>query len=474
VLRALTPLHPRRASVVLLAGAVLVLAAGGARAATYQVGPGRPYATLQDVAPLLGPGDVVEVDGDHTYPGGVSFRRAGAAGNPIVIRGITINGRRPVIAGGDNTVEFVSYSGGGNHYVFENFEVTGGARRCVYHQSDDLTLRSLVVHDCPQQGILGADGGSGSLTLEFSEVYGCGSGTQDHQIYMSADQEAYPDSVFRMQYNWVHDANGGNNVKSRAARNEIYYNRIEGAYYHELELIGSEGSPAGAAREDGDVVGNLLIRKGSNADWYVTRVGGDGTGESNGRYRFVNNTIIVPGDSAVFRIFDGIESLEVHNNVFYRTGGGRVTVERTAEADWLTGRQVAGSNNWVPQGTSIPEGWIGTVTGTNPAFSNPGQDDYSLAAGSPLADAGAPSPTPPAGFAEIPNPLDTPAFVPPGPPFPFDAATDRPAVGVIDIGAYEYGAATPAPTISVSDPTIVEGDAGSVSMSFTVTLTDPE
>ncbi|MCG6926164.1 MAG: hypothetical protein LJF30_12725 [Acidobacteria bacterium] len=459
---------------ILLTGSMLVLAAGGAWAGTYRVGPGRPYATLQDVVNLLGPGDVVEVDGDHTYPGGVSFRRPGAAGNPIVIRGTTTNGRRPIISGGDNTVEFVSYEGGGDHYVFENFEVTGGARRCVYHQSDDLTLRYLKVHDCPQQGILGADSGSGSLTLEFSEIYNCGSGTQNHQIYMSADQEAYPDSVFRMQYNWVHDGTGGNNVKSRAARNEIYYNRLEGAYYHELELIGSETSSPGAAREDGDVVGNLIIRKGSNGNWFVTRLGGDGTGESNGRYRFVNNTIIVPGSSPIFRIFDGIESLEVHNNVFFRTGGGSVTMERTVEANWLNGRQVAGSNNWVPIGTTIPEGWIQTVTEANPGFSNAGGDDFTLDAESSLADAGAPSPAPPGGFAEIPKPLDTPAFVPPGPPHPLEAATARPTVGVIDIGAYEFVAATPAPAISISDPTAIEGDAGSVELTFTLTLTDPD
>ena len=42
-----------------------------ARAATYQVGPGRPYATLQEVVSFLAPGDVVEVDGEtHTLPMG--------------------------------------------------------------------------------------------------------------------------------------------------------------------------------------------------------------------------------------------------------------------------------------------------------------------------------------------------------------------------------------------------------------------
>ena len=48
-------------------------------AATYQVGPTRAFTKLQDVAPLLAPGDLVEVDGDATYPGDLIFTRPGTA-----------------------------------------------------------------------------------------------------------------------------------------------------------------------------------------------------------------------------------------------------------------------------------------------------------------------------------------------------------------------------------------------------------
>jgi hypothetical protein len=114
-------------------------------------------------------------------------------------------------------------------------------------------------------------------------------------------------------------------------------------------------------REDSDVVGNLFVKKGSNASFYVTRFGGDGTAQSWGRYRFVNNTVVVSGTSAVFRLFDGLESLEVHNNVFYRSGGA-VTILRTAEAVWASGERIAGSNNWVTTGSSVPSQWAGTLT----------------------------------------------------------------------------------------------------------------
>ena len=204
---------------------------------------------------------------------------------------------------------------------------------------------------------------------------------------------------------------GGNNVKSRSARNEIYYNRIEGAYYHEIELIGAECCAEDVVREDSDVVGNLFVKKGANANFAVTRFGGDGTAQTWGRYRFVNNTVVVTGTAAVFRLFDGLESVEMHNNVFYRSGGG-VTIVRTVEAVWASGERFAGSNNWISTGsTSVPTPWTGTITGSNPGFTNAAGGDYSPAAGSPLLNAGNETLSEPRGLP-LPRP-PLPARLPP-------------------------------------------------------------
>ncbi|MCB2216477.1 MAG: dockerin type I repeat-containing protein [Desulfobulbaceae bacterium] len=416
--------------------------------ARYQVGPDKPYTTLQAVADVLAPGDIVEVDGDHSYPGGVSFTNPGLPDQKIEIRGITINGRRPVISGGTDSVAFTTWplSGpGGDHYVFENFEVTGGTRRCIYHQADDLTVRNTVVHDCPAHGILGADGGSGSLLLEYVEVYQCGSGDRQHQIYMATDEVNRPGSVFRMQFCYIHDGSGGNNVKSRAERNEIYYNWIEGAYYHELELIGPDpgGAPDGWSeelkREDSDVVGNVLRK--TNDRSFITRVGGDGTGQSQGRYRFVNNTIIANGN-AIFRIFDGIESLEIHNNVFYRADAAPDLV-RQVEAEWISGSPViAGSNNWVKTGTAnIPGQWTATVTGSAPGFVDFAALDFKPASNSPLRDRTDQVPAGPAGYP-FPVPHYPPSNHPPERVLPADGeAMWRASDSLLDVGAFEYAAA---------------------------------
>ena len=83
-----------------------------------------------------------------------------------------------------------------------------------------------------------------------------------------------------------------------------------------------------------------MLRK--TATSFVARIGGDATGWSKGRYRFVNNTIITTtGSGAVFRLFDELESVEMHNNVIVTSGSGGPNVMR-ADADefmWVNGDQ---------------------------------------------------------------------------------------------------------------------------------------
>jgi hypothetical protein len=421
-----------------------VVAAG----TTYRVGSARPYQTLQQVAPLLTAGDSVLVDGDQSYAGGIVFTEPGNPGARILVAGIRINGNRPVISGGSDGVTFRTdypYAGpGADHYTFEGFEVSGATNRGIFHQAKDLILRDVVVHHC-QHGILGADQGSGSCLLEYSEVYACGSGDRYHQIYMATDEVHNPGSFFRMQFCYVHDGAGGNNVKSRAERNEIYYNWIEGGYYHELELIGPDGGDDGnprLKREDSDVMGNVFWKKtkpaGDTEFFSVTRIGGDGTGESHGRYRFVNNTFLC-GSRPVFRMFDSLESVEMHNNVFYRIDGSGVQIMRTVEALWTSGSAViAGSKNWIQTGsTQIPPQWTGNLVGSDAGFADVPGGNLHPVTGSSLIDAGSSSLSGPPGFP-FPSPSFPPLFHPPiAMLLPVGGAEARGSSGTIDIGAFE-------------------------------------
>ncbi|NUP06328.1 MAG: hypothetical protein HOW73_09745 [Polyangiaceae bacterium] len=408
-----------------------LLVAPAAHAATYQVGPDKEYASLDEVIGLLAPGDVVEVDGGATYGGDLHIRpeNSGTPDSKITIRGIRVNGQRPIIEGGAEYGVVLHAS----HFVFEGFEVTGASSACLIHKADDVTIRDVVVHDCPNHGILGTDFESGSLTIEYSEFYGNGQGEYEHQIYIATDETMYPGSVFRLQHSYVHDGNGGNNVKTRAERNEIYCNWIENPAYHVIDLVPPDGQDPSLAREDADVVGNVLIQPGQ---WYISRMGSDkeeyGT---DGRFRFAYNTIVSNSNaSAFFRLQWGIESASFYDNVFMTSDGGSLELVNGDDAWWTSGEQLTGKANFVAAGLESPGSFEGSVTGGDPGF----VDGYIPGDGSALLNLGVEG-AGPSGF-EVPNAWSVPNCVPPnGTKNEAMEPFGRPVDGVPDLGAFELG-----------------------------------
>ncbi|WP_368564445.1 right-handed parallel beta-helix repeat-containing protein [Pseudoxanthomonas sp. UTMC 1351] len=416
---------------------LLMTVPGVAAAATFTVGPtGRQYTQLSTVfsSNNLAPGDIVEVDGNATYSGNivVGSDDSGTQASPIIIRWRRVAGAtRPVLQGGTHTIKFEQ----SNHVVFEGFEVRGGSSTCVFSEAHNVTVRDAYIHDCPSHGILGADQNSGSFTLEYSEIARSGSGTTRHSIYMQSDEVTYPNSVFRMHYNYVHDGTGGVLVRTRHERSLIYYNWIENAVYGEMELIGPDcdtqkaGWTTNLRREDADVVGNVIVH--TNSWRNAVRAGGDLDGRSQGRVRMVNNTIVFDrsGVANAVMVQLGLGSLEMHNNVVYQTASGSTPAivrenpasdvdqpdfcEPQSREPWSGTRQVAGSNNWVQSAaTLVPAEWSGTLRGADPMFANVAQRNLRPRAGSPLINAGNNSPTTPAAFP-FPSPQPLPAFDPP-------------------------------------------------------------
>lgn len=426
---------PRPLCRAALACAVLALPSF-AFAATYTVGPsGRQYTQLSALVDNvdLEPGDVVLVDGGTTYNGNIVVRSAdrGAPGNPVTFRWNRSTGStRPVLSGGSHTIKFQQ----SNHVVFEGFDVRGGTSSCIFSEAHDVTVRDTIVRDCPSHGILGADNNSGSFTLEYSEIYNAGAGTHRHPIYMQSDQVAYPGSVFLMRYNYVHDGNGGSLLKNRHERALIYYNWFENSAYQELELIGPDcetqqsGWTPNLRREDVDLVGNVIVHTSSWRN--AIRTGGDLNGRNQGRLRMVNNTIIFnrAGIANAVLVQLGQESIEMHNNVIYKTSApSELNVLRVHEANevetpycaptsrepWTSGRKVAGSNNWIQSSAALVPGELtGTVRGSDPGFANVGQLQLRPTANSPLVSAGNPQPPSPSAFP-FPSPLALPQFDPP-------------------------------------------------------------
>jgi MYXO-CTERM domain-containing protein len=452
------PSRPRALAPLL--GSLIVLAPAVASAATLTVGAHGTYATIAAAWAKATAGDVIEVEGGATYTGSIKLTgKDGAAGSPITVRGRAVDGRRPVLTGigpgqWDNMVVWLNAS----HLVFEGFEIVGSGNPkaddyCLLHMADDVTVRDVVVHDCRHQaGLVGNDSGSGSLTLEYSEFFHNGDGEYSHQIYMATDQAAFPHSVFRMQHCYVHDGLGGNNVKSRAERNEIYANWIEGAYYHELDLIGPD--VGGTSRRcDSDVVGNVLVK---SSEWRIARIGGDGSGDSMGRFRFVANTMVLaPASTTAIGLQFTVDALEMHDNVI--VAGGPNT--RLYHVDDATGPAptFAGSGNWVTSGvTALPAAWTGTSTGADPGFVDAAHYDFRPSASSPLVGH-AVATTVATGAHAFPSPLAKPAFFPP-PRRLLAPGTAEARASLDAIGALEPTAT--APTWPPGDAGYAEPDGG--------------
>jgi hypothetical protein len=410
----------------------LIFISGVAEGASYEVGPTREYKSLQEVSRRLGPGDVVTVDGGVSYPGGVSLDNNGMAGAGVItVKGTRLNGERPMLAGG-----LVVMRVRGSHYVIEGFDLSQGkdpgTMRCFYNVGDDVTLRDSVVHDCHFTGIAGADA-AGSLTLDGVEVCRCGVGLFAHQIYVGSSLAKYPEAVFRMQYCYVHDGMGGNNVKSRVTRNEIEYNWIEGASFHELDLVGpdpkAQKTPASGVHCDGVIIGNVLMKSGTSMGT-VARLGSDGTGSSCGRYVFAYNTVIVRTKVAagfgLFWMKGEVDSVGMWNNVFWsEVGPMKMTREETGTTPVL-----AGDGNWVPVGTiGMPAEWK-AMRGKEPGFVDAAGDDFRPQAGSALIGAGC---VPPGGIVARGTP---PA--PRSPMAPEGVEAVRPESKEKDIGAYPF------------------------------------
>lgn len=378
----------------------------------YHVGPSREYKTLQEVAIRLNPGDTVLVDGDCVYPGQVSLTRPGTDDARITIKGVRVNGKRPVIDGEGVSQDCVELSG--HFYNFEGFEVRNAKRCGIHHHAHSIVIGDCVIHDCPG-GILSYDVNTGSITIEHCEIYNCGNGAYEHQLYIATDELRFPGSVFRLEHCYLHHGKGGHNVKTRSERNEIYYNWIENAFYHNLELIGPDPDynpvDEDMAREDSDVVGNVII----SDRWYMVRVGGDGTGQSKGRCRFVNNTFVSMDEEVkeVFRIMFGIESIEMHNNVFYTSKASRMGILIEDKAEWSQGKKLIwGSNNWVQDQKDAPLEWAQTKSGSHPGFADVENFDFRLTDESPLIGAGR-VPTESLTHYPFPNPLEVPLYFAP-------------------------------------------------------------
>jgi len=303
------------------------------------VGPARECTDLQAAAFMVQAGDMVLVDDDYYHKGSLILPFSGEAGLPIIFKGIAKEGKRPVI---DGEFEIFAVEASGHYTIFEGFEVKNAAKAGICHHSHKLEIRDCVIHECLMGILSDQDIGMGDCEIDRCELYDNGHEMYSHQIYMATDDARFPGSVIKIHDCHIHDALGGNNIKSRAYRNEIYNNRVTNAFYHNMELIGPdpEFNPMDCTQlpHNSDVWDNYF----ENSRWYQCRCGGDGTGDSHGTFRFINNTFVSNFNESeeefrVFRFMFGIRRVEAYGNTFIYQCKRPSSLYRDVNAVWAEG-----------------------------------------------------------------------------------------------------------------------------------------
>lgn len=174
-----------------------------------------------------------------------------------------------------------------------------------------LTVRNSYFHH-NENGILGGGERESDVLIEHSEFAHNGFGDgQSRNLYIGTARS------FTLRYSYVHHAVVGYNVKSRAIKNYITYNRImderDGRASYAIDL------PDGGLSF---VMGNLIQQGPANDNRTVVAYGAEGYKNPLNELYFVSNTVVNddPRGGRFFFIRPGADAIRIINNLFSGSG----------------------------------------------------------------------------------------------------------------------------------------------------------
>jgi len=380
------------------------------------------------------PGDVIEIQPGTYYleTSHISVTRSGEPGNPIIIRGVVNDGKRPVIdASRVNVKRGIFRTEEITHdVVFEDLELRNawGARfpdretygsnaGAIYFQGKNLTARRIHTHH-NEDGWFAIHAAE-NILIENCEIGH--NGTQyegrhhaTHNFYFCAKSQ-----VVRNSY--IHHSTEAQNFKSRGYHTILAYNWIEEDAGYSTEVAsGNEGNTLW--------IGNVIIKRTEHGRPQRRILGvGDGTGVAKGRLTMINNTIIssLPDDLYLFTEKSSTCDVVLVSNVF--AGPSTWFLEHNGRG------RITGTNNWFQQGMNVPAGLTDSIFGDDPGFVDLAGHDFRPRRGSPLIDTGHPFPE----YLNAEQGLEQilPRYEPSR---DCHASIARVIQGRVDIGAFEY------------------------------------
>jgi hypothetical protein len=311
-----------------------------------RVGPTRDVKTIADSSILARAGAIVEVDAGDYFADVALWTQ-----DRLTLK--AVGGRVRLIAAGAATEGKAIWVMRGGQMSVEGFDFVGarvpdrnGAG--IRFEKGMLHLRNCTFTD-NENGILTSNQADAELLIENSEFGGNGYGDgRSHNLYVGA--------IGRLTVtgSYFHHAKSGHLLKSRAAQNHIFYNRLTdgpgGRASYELEF-----ATGGIAY----VVGNIIQQGAQTENPHLISFGAEGYTWPKNELYLMNNTLVDD------RSFDGI---------FLRVKPGEVTLK--AVNNLLVGRgrlESAGDGEYRNNFTAGRE-----------EFESAAQEDYRLKRGSSL------------------------------------------------------------------------------------------
>jgi len=415
--------------IFLMLAVAVMLPIQSVNAATYRVGAIQKIKGLGDISEKLQPGDTVEID-PGIYREALKLRANGTEDAPIIIRGV--GETRPVFdadgfnVSGRGAVPRGIFQIEGAYYVIEHLEFKNARNGNNAAGIRLLDSTNAIIRDCKisycDMGIFGGD--RETVTIEACDI-GFNSAIEhngySHNFYMSGDRV-----VVRNCY--IHDSLYGQNFKSRAHYNELWYNWIVDSNQGEVGPVDGKGA---TDRPHSNVlmVGNVIVSKpdrtGNRSKFIL--YGSESGGKHDGTLYLFHNTLIAGSPRIRFvQLYDPNARLVAHNNVFF--GSDQILVEAHKAIS------VSGSHNWIPASAEAPSTFTNTIKGDAPGFVNIDERDFRLQTTSSCVDNGAEN------LKYIDGDGKSHQLVIDHSYMPHLKVTRRTMIGMPDLGAYEVGA----------------------------------
>ena len=362
-----------------------------------QVGPGKPYARLEDALKAAQPGDTIEVYAAakaydkvalFVTKANLTFRAVPAKKGERV----GLSGEGFDYSGSGSTPRAVfQFNQGADGCVVEGFEISG-ARNGSHNgaairinQANHVTIRDCDLHDNDMGIMSNGDGTAASAVnqrIERCLIHHNGSDKDpgyNHNLYLGGASVTLSGCE-------VHHSLTGHNVKSRAHHTRVEYSFIHDSANREFDLVDADET---ALPESHAVLfGNLIVKaKGMTGNKTVIHFGQDGGKEHDGTITLAHNTIVTPYVSPIVELDAPKARAHFVGNIVWDGGAKQQGRLAASKGDLFA---VSGSHNWMSPSFDYKETRLDrtkTWSGADPGFADASKHDYRPTAAG-LADAG--------------------------------------------------------------------------------------